>query len=149
MATISTTTRQGLDDLPGRLRGMFTSHDWDHDGKLTREEWDEAVKLLGSSKNSAFALKLGGSGDVTESHVALEAEERSALRSLGPGLPRAVHPGERRRRGHDLRRGIGQADLSEATAASGRYYASPVAANGYIYFTSLDDGVITVMKIGG
>jgi outer membrane protein assembly factor BamB len=29
-----------------------------------------------------------------------------------------------------------------------RYYASPVAANGHIYLTSLDDGAITVLKAG-
>ncbi|HQR43273.1 MAG TPA: pyrrolo-quinoline quinone, partial [Gemmatales bacterium] len=28
------------------------------------------------------------------------------------------------------------------------YYASPVAANGFIYFTSLNDGIVTVMKAG-
>ena len=33
-----------------------------------------------------------------------------------------------------------------AVAAPGRYYASPVAANGNIYFTSLEDGVVTVLK---
>ena len=60
---------RGYDDFPGRLKGMFTSHDWNHDGKLTREEWDDSVKLLTTSKNSAFALKLGGSGDVTDSHM--------------------------------------------------------------------------------
>ena len=29
-----------------------------------------------------------------------------------------------------------------------KYYASPVAANGHIYFTSRDDGVVTVLKAG-
>src|SRR5262249_41039129 len=32
-------------------------------------------------------------------------------------------------------------------AASGKYYASPVAANGHIYFISLD-GVVTVLSAG-
>jgi outer membrane protein assembly factor BamB len=38
--------------------------------------------------------------------------------------------------------------MQERIAAPGRYYASPVAANGHIYFTSLDDGVVTVLKAG-
>jgi outer membrane protein assembly factor BamB len=33
-------------------------------------------------------------------------------------------------------------------AAAGNYYASPVAANGYIYFTSLPEGEVTVVKAG-
>ena len=38
--------------------------------------------------------------------------------------------------------------VQERAAASGRYYASPVAANGNIYFTALDDGAVTVLKAG-
>jgi len=38
--------------------------------------------------------------------------------------------------------------LQERVVAAGRYYASPVAANGHIYFTSLDEGVVTVLKAG-
>jgi outer membrane protein assembly factor BamB len=33
--------------------------------------------------------------------------------------------------------------------ATGSYYASPVAANGHIYFSSLKDGEITVIEAGG
>jgi outer membrane protein assembly factor BamB len=36
----------------------------------------------------------------------------------------------------------------ERVADPGRYYASPVAANGHIYFTSQDDGAVTVLKAG-
>jgi outer membrane protein assembly factor BamB len=36
----------------------------------------------------------------------------------------------------------------ERAAAAGRYYASPVAANGHIYLTSLDNGSVTVLKAG-
>ncbi len=140
---------QGLDQLPGRLKGMFTSHDWNHDGKLSRDEWDESVKLLGSSKNSAFALKLGGSGDVTESHVLWK--QKSGLPYVPSGL---VYGGQYillKEGGvvtiYDTQ--TGKRVFQKRAAPSGRYYASPVAANGYIYFTSLDDGVITVMKVGG
>jgi outer membrane protein assembly factor BamB len=38
--------------------------------------------------------------------------------------------------------------LHKRAAAPGRYYASPVAANGNIYFTALDDGAVTVLKAG-
>jgi outer membrane protein assembly factor BamB len=36
----------------------------------------------------------------------------------------------------------------ERAAAGGRYYSSPVAANGHIYLTSLEDGTVTVLKAG-
>src|SRR5919108_5197904 len=38
--------------------------------------------------------------------------------------------------------------VQERVAAPGRYYASPVAANGNIFFTSLEDGAVTVLKAG-
>ena len=38
--------------------------------------------------------------------------------------------------------------VQERAVANGRYYASPVAANGHVYFTSLDDGAVTVVKAG-
>ena len=36
----------------------------------------------------------------------------------------------------------------ERAAGVDKFYASPVAANGHIYFASLDDGVVTVLKAG-
>ena len=38
--------------------------------------------------------------------------------------------------------------VQQRVASPGRYYASPVAANGHIYFTSLEDGAVTVLKAG-
>jgi hypothetical protein len=128
---------------------MFTSHDWDHDGKLTREEWDESVKLLGTSKNSAFALKLGGSGDVTDSHMLWK--QKSGLPYVPTGL---VYHGQYvllKEGGvvtlYDVE--SGQRTFQKRLAVNGRYYASPVAANDYIYCASLDDGIITVLKFDG
>ncbi|HTU26394.1 MAG TPA: PQQ-binding-like beta-propeller repeat protein [Pirellulales bacterium] len=140
-------TARGPEDLPGRLKGMFTSHDWDHDGRLSRDEWDESVRLLGSSKNSAFALKLGGSGDQTDQVL---WKQKNGLPYVPSGI---VYNGQ-----YILVKDGGVVTIYDAAsgkqtfarraAANGRYYASPVAANGFVYFTSLDDGVITVMRIG-
>src|SRR5262249_25164191 len=47
-------TREGLDRT--FAKGLFDNQDLDHDGKLTREEWDYALKHVSVSKNSAFAL---------------------------------------------------------------------------------------------
>jgi outer membrane protein assembly factor BamB len=47
----------------------------------------------------------------------------------------------------DLRTGK-EVYAQEREAANGKYYASPVAANGHIYLTSLEDGVVTVLKAG-
>ncbi len=51
------------------FQGFFDSQDTNKDGKVTREEWDTILKFMSEGKNSAFALKPGGSGDVTTTHV--------------------------------------------------------------------------------
>jgi outer membrane protein assembly factor BamB len=131
------------------LKGFFDTIDTNKDGKLTREEWDVFLKAMASSKNSAFALKAGGSGEVAQSHLLWQKTKglpyvASAIVYRGQylmvkdgGLVTA----------YDTKTGQ-ELYLQERALAGGTYYASPVAANGYIYFTSLTDGIVTVLKAG-
>ena len=106
------------------------------------------MKFMVDGKNSAFAVKAGGAGDVTKSHV---------LWKKSKGLP--YIPSALAYRGQLITvkdGGIvtacdaktGKELYTERASNAGKYYASPVAANGHIYFTSLDDGVVTVLKAG-
>ena len=65
--------KDGAIDLPESektfLKGFFESNDTNKDGKLTRDEWDAAMKQMMGGKNCAVAIKVGGKGDVTETHV--------------------------------------------------------------------------------
>jgi outer membrane protein assembly factor BamB len=131
------------------LKDFFDSLDTNQDGKITRDEWDAMIKFMSDGKNSAFALSPGGTGDVTSSHLLWKKTKglpyvSSALVYRGQyvmvkdgGLVTAL----------DAKTGK-EVYLLERVAASGRYYASPVAANGHIYFTTLDDGAVTVLKAG-
>jgi len=131
------------------LNGFFDNNDTNKDGKLTRDEWDAANKYMSASKNSAFALKAGGAGDVTNSHVLWKK-----TRGL-PYVPSAiVYRGQCFMvkdgglvTAYDAKTGQ-DVYVQKRAAAPGRYYASPVAANGHIYLASLDDGVVTVFKAG-
>ncbi len=131
------------------LKDSFDLFDGNQDGILTREEWDAVLKFIAEGKSSAFAVKAGGSGDVTQSHV---------LWTKSKGLPHVssaiVYRGqlvtvkdEGMVTAYDAKTGK-QLYLQERIAAPGRYYASPVAANGFIYLTALDDGTVTVLKAG-
>jgi outer membrane protein assembly factor BamB len=105
------------------------------------------LKFMAEGKNVAFALKAGGSGDVTKTNVLWQQTKglpyiASAILYRGQyvmvkdgGLLTA----------YDANTGK-EVYLQERAAARGRYYASPVAANGHIYFTSLEDGTVTVIK---
>lgn len=132
------------------LKGFFDNHDLNKDGKVTRDEWQTMLSFLDGAKNSALALKPGGSGDVTESHLVWRNSKTKGL----PYVSTMIHYKDQCVMIKDggIVTACGAADGSELytqrAAATGRYYASPVAANGFIYFTSLDEGTITVMKAG-
>jgi outer membrane protein assembly factor BamB len=131
------------------LKDFFDTNDTNRDGKITRDEWDTLLKFMAEGKNSAFAVKAGGSGDVTDSHV---------LWKKTRGLPYVssaiVYRGQYVMvkdggmvTAYDAKTGR-ELYLQQRALAAGPYYASPVAANGHIYFTSLNDGVVTVIKAG-
>jgi outer membrane protein assembly factor BamB len=139
-------TKEGAEKT--MLKGFFEHQDTNMDGKLTREEWDANMKFMLQGKNSAFALKAGGAGDVSKSHVLWKKTKGL------PFVPSAlVYRGQLvmvRDGGivtaYDAK--TGKELYMERAIDAGKYYASPVAANGHIYFTSLDDGVVTVLKAG-
>jgi outer membrane protein assembly factor BamB len=131
------------------FKDFFDPVDDNKDGKVTRAEWEAVVKYMAEGKNSVFAVKAGGTGDVTTSHVLWTKTRGLPYVSTGiayrgqfltvkdGGLVSAF----------DTKTGK-EIYVQERELASGKYYASPVAANGHIYFTALEDGRITVLKAG-
>jgi outer membrane protein assembly factor BamB len=131
------------------FKDFFDNNDPNKDGLITRDEWDAMLAYMAASKCSAFAVRGGGSGDVTDSHVLWR--QTKGL----PYVPSAI-----------LYRGkyvlvkdggivtiydaaTGDKEFEKRAVASGSYYSSPVAADGHIYFTSLADGAISVLAAGG
>lgn len=126
---------------------FFDNYDLNRDGVITRDEYDDLVKLLAEGKNSVFALKPGGSGDITDTHMLWK-------RTRGMGyIPSAICYGGQVVMLKDggivtaLDAKTGNEVFMERLGAPGDYQASPVAANGHIYFASLN-GVVTVLKVG-
>jgi outer membrane protein assembly factor BamB len=99
-------------------------------------------------KNITVALKAGGTVDITESIVLWKVTKGM------PYIASAVLYREQYVMVKDggivtaLDAASGKQVYSERAVASGTYYASPVAAPGHIYFVSLDDGAVTVLKAG-
>lgn len=128
--------------------GFFDNQDTNKDGKVTREEWDLLMKFMSEGKSVGFALRAGGMGDVTGTHV---------LWSKTKGLPYIASAIVYRGQFVMIKDGgivtaydakSGAEIYQKRAAATGTYYASPVAANGNIYFTGLADGAVTVLKAG-
>jgi len=126
------------------FQGFFDNQDANKDGKITREEWDAIAKFFAEGQDVALGLKPGAMGDATMSNVQWTQKKglpylASAILYRGRyfmvkdgGIVTALSPAS----GKGLYRG---------RIAEGKYYASPVASNGFVYFTSLD-GEVTVVK---
>ncbi len=131
------------------LKGFFDNNDTNKDGQITLEEWDGMIKYMSAGKNSVFAVKAGGHGDITKTHVAWKKTKGM------PYVPSAILVGGQffmvkdggLCTSYDAKTGK-EIYVQKRAVANGRYYASPVSANGNIYVVSLDEGAFTVLKAG-
>jgi outer membrane protein assembly factor BamB len=130
-----------------RLRDLFDVVDLNKDGKIDSLEWFAASALAGRLESALVAIRPGGKGDVTRSHVAWK-EKKS--------LPEVPSPLAYRGRLYLVKnQGIvscleaktGKLLYRERLGEGGFYYASPVAGDGKVYFTS-ESGVVTVVRDG-
>ncbi|MBA4067585.1 MAG: pyrrolo-quinoline quinone [Isosphaera sp.] len=134
-------TKAGAAKTP--FGNFFDNNDPNKDGKITREEWAENMRILASGQNRAVALKPGGKGEVAWSYT--------------KGLPYVPSPIAYRDRVYWVKDGPQVTCLEAATGkpvyegervkAGARYYASPVAANGHLYLAALD-GTVAVVAAG-
>jgi outer membrane protein assembly factor BamB len=130
------------------FKDFFDNNDPNKDGLITREEWNTMLDFIAASKNSAFAVKSGGRGNITDSHVLWK--QTKGL----PYVPSAIlYQGQYVMvkdggivTAYDA--ATGESLYQKRAVASGSYYASPVAADGHIYFASLADGAVTVLMAG-
>jgi outer membrane protein assembly factor BamB len=122
-------------------------YDLDKDGTLGRKDW-EYLLARSSAKNGLYAIRLGGRGDVTATHVRWRYEK---------GLPNIPSPLLYRDALYVLREGgilttlnpsdgsvVKQARIEGAIDA---YFASPVAADGKI-ITASKDGKVAFIRAG-
>lgn len=139
---------QKSESVGGMFENFFDNNDANKDGEIRREEWAEMLAYMANSVNSAFALSAGGEGDVTKSHVKWREKD---------GLPYVPSPILHRGQLLMVKDGgivtaydaaSGKRLYQKRAVATGSYYASPVAAGDHVYFASLADGAITVLKAG-
>jgi outer membrane protein assembly factor BamB len=126
----------------------FDVADLDLNGSLTKDEWAYYRAAL-DSENGMLAIKLGGSGDMTSSAIRWKYQ-RSVPQLPSPivyrgvlymvndnGIVTTLDP----ETGALIKQG-------RLTGAPGPHYASPIAADGHIYFTT-EAGMVVVVAPGG
>jgi outer membrane protein assembly factor BamB len=127
----------------------FKPMDLDKDGVITKKDWDELLATLSKGDNALLAIKPGGTGDITSTHVAWRYDR---------GLPYVPSSLVYQDRLYMIKDG-GMISCFEAKTgkpiytqerinSQGNYYASPVAADGRIFLAS-QNGKVTVIKSGG
>lgn len=130
-----------------RLARGLVNNDLNYDGGLTENEW-ENYRARRASRNTLMAIKPGGRGDVTESHLVWR------MQKFLPNVPSPlVYDGIM----YLIKDG---GILSAVDAATGKifkqgriegaldtYYSSPVGGDGKVYLVS-QPGKATVLKAG-
>jgi len=145
-----TSNGQGNTTLKQAFR-LFAGSEVKKGDKLDRKKWDELRDSLSEfskddmQKPLVLSVRMGGSGDVTKSHVLWKETK---------GVPEAPSPLVWQGRIYLIRSGgvlacrdleTGKLIQERKTESRGGYFASPVLADGRIYVAS-DRGVVTVIK---
>ena len=131
------------------MGGFFRVFDANGDGKITPEDIELMKVQMAKGENVMVAVKPGGHGELSSNEVAWKQTI---------GLPYVPSPLFYQDRVYLVRDGgmVSSFDAKTGTPyyqkerldAVGNYYASPVAADGRIYFVSLN-GRVTVVAAGG
>ena len=138
-----------LDEVDTPTRDYLRGMDVNHDGRITKGDYDLVAANDAKASNVLVAINPGGTGDISDTHIAWKATR---------GLPYVPSPLFYQDRVYLLRDGgmMSSFDaktgkvfyLQERLEAAEKYYASPVAADGRIYVVSVP-GKLTVVKAGG
>ena len=133
---------------PSPLANFFDNNDANGNGFIESAEWEQLVKFTSVGKNIAMAVKPGGKGDITESHVVWKQNKNlpyvpspvlvngKLLIVKDGGIATAFEPASGK-----------ITNKSERIGGTGNYYASPIAIGDVIYLASLD-GVVSTVRVG-
>jgi outer membrane protein assembly factor BamB len=135
-------SRDEIDDR--EVLARFARMDLDQSGDLDQKEWERHAAVFRQAQNALLALKPSGEG---------ELGERDLVWKFQRGIPYVATP--LLDQGHiwlvkdggivtQLDAATGQRLQEERLPGAGSYYASPVAADGKVYFAS-EQGVISVL----
>jgi outer membrane protein assembly factor BamB len=138
----------GVDlNLPGKM--IFARVDQNKDGKVEKSEWDGVLAMIRNVRDHGLlAIKAGGKGDVTATHV-LWRESRSVAEVPSPIFSKGrVYMVTNGGIVTCLDGASGKLLFRSRLGAGGAYFSSPVVAAGSVYSVS-SEGVVTVIRDSG
>ncbi len=138
-----------FDEFPaGPVKDRFSQIDVDKDGRVTKDEYNHMRDMFAQAVNQLFAIKPGGHGDITETHV---------LWKVSRHLPYVSSPLCFNNRVYTFKNG-GLASCYDAITGAivyqaerldspGDYYSSAIGADGRVYVAS-QKGTVVVLDAG-
>jgi outer membrane protein assembly factor BamB len=134
------------DEMPaGPLKQRFSLIDRDKDGHITKAEYEDMRRIFKTAQNRIVAIKPGGRGDITESHVLWE------YKKYLPVVPSPLYYKGRLFLVKDgglvssLDAQTGKPGKQERVSGTDDYYSSPVGGDGKVYLIDRR-GVLTVIS---
>jgi outer membrane protein assembly factor BamB len=128
----------------GPIKDRLPQFDRNRDGKVDRAEWESMRNVFAAAKNRMVAIRPGGIGDITKTHVLWEQKKQlpyvpsplvyNDLIFLikNGGLVSTLDP----KTGKSLK--------YDRIQASGNYYSSPVGGDGKVYLFSQEGGLTVI-----
>ncbi|MEO1993865.1 MAG: PQQ-binding-like beta-propeller repeat protein [Planctomycetaceae bacterium] len=134
------------DELPkSSIKGFFGQFDRDQNGRLDAIEYESIREIFRIARSTAVAIKPGGRGNVTDSHV-LWSNSRGIPRNASP-----LHSNGYLSLAKDggvlsiLDARTGESSKQLRLAGRGKYYSSPVVGDGKLY--AIDErGTLSVLS---
>jgi outer membrane protein assembly factor BamB len=133
-------------ELPdGPILMRFTQVDRDKNGSLSREEYELFRRLFAVGRNVIVAIKPGGKGDITDSHVLWEQTRFVPFCASPLATESRLFTVRDKGLLTTLKLGTGAKLKEGRLEAAGDYYASPVAGDGKVYLCD-EHGRLTVVS---
>ena len=132
----------------GPLKSRFNQVDRDKSGKVTREEFEGMRTIMDSARNVCMAIRPGGSGDITGTHVLWRHDRKL------PYVPSPLVKGGvvflPKKGGivSSLDAKTGEPIKEGRVSAQGNYYSSPVAGDGKVYLINQRGDVSVISEKG-
>ncbi len=131
-----------LEEVPeGALKRRFPQIDRNKDGKITEQEYEFMRNVFHTAENVIVAIKPGGRGDVTDTHVMWK--KRRAVPYVPSPLFHQGHVYTVKKGGIVTCRdaATGEATKTARVPKTGSYYSSPVYGDGKIYLLNERGGL--------
>lgn len=131
----------------GPIAERFTQVDVDKDGSITRTEYERFRVLFREGRNGVLAIRPGGQGDITRSHVVWKNTRHVPFCASPLFLDGLIYTVKDGGFLASLEARSGELVQRDRLPGGGNYYSSPVAGDGKIYLVD-QRGRLSVVRAG-